>query len=276
MPHQQEVEIETAPWTRRLDAAPVLAEPEFDAVVNAMLLAAAPPSTQTVSAPSSDLISEDEFDALLDKLQRAAPAQVSVASAASGSEIITDDEFEALLDKMHGAPKPAPVVAAEPGIAIVGSIPEPAPVAVARVPTAALPSATNTAAQESANTIRLATDVLDQLMKLVSELMLIRNRLKNLQATIGNPEMTQAVANLDALTGDLQMNAEVLRAKVVEKGLLDRLLGFLVDGPEEVVINPPGAMLQGIKGMSGATITGNGRIALVLDLPDLIDAYGRR
>lgn len=248
-----------------MDAAPVLAAPEFDEVVNAMLLAAAPPSKETVSAPSSDLISEDEFDALLDKLQRAAPAQVSVGSAASGSETITDDEFEALLDKMHGAPKSAPVMAAEPQIAIVGSIPEPAP--VARVPTAA---------QESANTLRVATDGLDRIMKLVGELMLIRNRLKNLQATIGNPEMTQAVANLDALTGDLQMNAEVLRAKVVEKGLLDRLLGLLVDGPEEVVIKPLGAMLQGIKGMSGATITGHGRIALVLDLPDLIDAYGRR
>jgi len=56
-------------------------------------------------------------------------------------------------------------------------------------------------------------------------------------------------------------------------------IGLLVDeliGQEEVVIKPLGIMLQGTKGLSGATITGNGRIALIVDLPDLIDAYGRR
>lgn len=42
------------------------------------------------------------------------------------------------------------------------------------------------------------------------------------------------------------------------------------------MIKPLGAMLQGTKGLSGATITGNGRIALILDLPELIDAYARR
>jgi len=56
-------------------------------------------------------------------------------------------------------------------------------------------------------------------------------------------------------------------------------MGLLVDeliGQEEVVIKPLGAMLQGTRGLSGATITGNGRIALILDLPELIDAYARR
>jgi two-component system chemotaxis sensor kinase CheA len=47
-------------------------------------------------------------------------------------------------------------------------------------------------------------------------------------------------------------------------------------GQEEVVIKPLGALLQGTKGLAGATITGDGKIALILDLPSLIKAYARR
>lgn len=56
-------------------------------------------------------------------------------------------------------------------------------------------------------------------------------------------------------------------------------MGLLVDqliGQEEVVIKPLGALLQGTKGLAGATITGDGRIALILDLPGLLSAYARR
>jgi len=54
-------------------------------------------------------------------------------------------------------------------------------------------------------------------------------------------------------------------------------VGFVVDhliGQEEVVIKPLGTMLQGTQGMAGATITGDGKIALILDLPGLMKAYG--
>src|SRR5690554_2304425 len=57
----------------------------------------------------------------------------------------------------------------------------------------------------------------------------------------------------------------------------DRRVGFVVDqliGQEEVVIKPLGDMLQGTPGMSGATITGDGRIALILDVPSLLRHYG--
>ena len=53
--------------------------------------------------------------------------------------------------------------------------------------------------------------------------------------------------------------------------LVDQLIG-----QEEVVIKPLGALLQGTRGLSGATITGDGRIALILDLPGLVVRYGRR
>ena len=55
-----------------------------------------------------------------------------------------------------------------------------------------------------------------------------------------------------------------------------RRMGLLVDqliGQEEVVIKPLGALLQGTQGLAGATITGDGRIALILDLPSLIQYY---
>jgi two-component system chemotaxis sensor kinase CheA len=56
-------------------------------------------------------------------------------------------------------------------------------------------------------------------------------------------------------------------------------VGLVVDllvGQEEVVIKPLGALLQGLQGMAGATITGDGKIALILDVPGLIRKYARR
>ena len=56
-----------------------------------------------------------------------------------------------------------------------------------------------------------------------------------------------------------------------------RHIGFVVDhlvGQEEVVIKPLGAKLEGVAGMAGATITGDGKIALILDVPGLMKRYG--
>ncbi len=53
-------------------------------------------------------------------------------------------------------------------------------------------------------------------------------------------------------------------------------VGFIVDqviGQEEVVIKPLGKMLQGLPGMAGSTITGDGNIAIILDVPGLLKAY---
>jgi two-component system chemotaxis sensor kinase CheA len=53
-------------------------------------------------------------------------------------------------------------------------------------------------------------------------------------------------------------------------------IGFVVDqliGQEEVVIKPLGAKLQGLAGLAGATITGDGQIALILDVPGLMSRY---
>ena len=53
-------------------------------------------------------------------------------------------------------------------------------------------------------------------------------------------------------------------------------VGFVVDsliGQEEVVIKPLDALLQGTPGISGATITSDGHIALILDVPNLLTHY---
>ncbi|KAA0876630.1 chemotaxis protein CheA [Nitrincola tapanii] len=53
-------------------------------------------------------------------------------------------------------------------------------------------------------------------------------------------------------------------------------VGFVVDqlvGQEEVVIKPLGSILHGTPGLSGATITGDGRIALIIDIPNLLKRY---
>src|SRR5690606_11092351 len=68
-------------------------------------------------------------------------------------------------------------------------------------------------------------------------------------------------------------------ASVVIVSVGTQRVGFVVDqlvGQEEVVIKPLGSMLQGTAGMAGATITGDGRIALILDIPGLLRRYARR
>jgi len=70
-------------------------------------------------------------------------------------------------------------------------------------------------------------------------------------------------------------NYEGRTAHVVIVTIGTNLVGLLVDklvGREEVVIKPLGAMLQGTTGLAGATITGNGNIALIIDLPGLIQS----
>ena len=48
------------------------------------------------------------------------------------------------------------------------------------------------------------------------------------------------------------------------------LLVHEVQGREDVVIKPLGSMFQQVQGLSGAAVTGDGRVALVLDLGHLL------
>jgi two-component system chemotaxis sensor kinase CheA len=63
-----------------------------------------------------------------------------------------------------------------------------------------------------------------------------------------------------------------LGRKIVVVGLADRQVAFLVDslvGQEEVVIKTLGGFLGRVPGIAGGTIMGDGRVALILDIPAL-------
>jgi len=76
-----------------------------------------------------------------------------------------------------------------------------------------------------------------------------------------------------------QSNAELPQeGHVVVVHVGNQKVGFVVDeliGQEEVVIKPLGALLQGTEGLAGATITGDGGIAIILDVPGLLHQYAR-
>jgi two-component system, chemotaxis family, sensor kinase CheA len=78
------------------------------------------------------------------------------------------------------------------------------------------------------------------------------------------------------LVGRVPSSESVESAHVVIVSVGTQRVGFVVDqliGQEEVVIKPLGKMLQGTPGMAGATITGDGRIALILDVPSMLKRY---
>jgi two-component system chemotaxis sensor kinase CheA len=67
------------------------------------------------------------------------------------------------------------------------------------------------------------------------------------------------------------LEEEDLTVVFVEKG--DKKLGLVVDyliGQQEIVIKPLGKIFQNIRGVAGATILGDGRVALILDVATLV------
>ena len=68
-----------------------------------------------------------------------------------------------------------------------------------------------------------------------------------------------------------QEDKETLMVVIVQKG--DKQVGFVIDdliGQQEIVIKSLGKYLSGIKMIAGATILGNGEVALILDINTLI------
>lgn len=79
---------------------------------------------------------------------------------------------------------------------------------------------------------------------------------------------------VNAQYGKEELCTETAHVVIVSVGT--QKVGFVVDqliGQEEVVIKPLGTMLHGTPGMAGATITGDGRIALILDVPSMLGRY---
>ena len=197
------------------------------------------------SASDSDIITDDEFEDLLDALQgkqgeananekdQAGSTDESKPEPESSDEI-SEEEFEALLDQRDAdkkAPevneekkKPAevPTVTDEVKVEKETTKTEPAPGADASAKPAVAekpPKPAKSPPKESAGeaTVRVDTRRLDEIMNMVGELVLVRNRLVRLGANSQDEDMNKAVSNLDVVTADLQSSVMKTRMQPIKK-----------------------------------------------------------
>lgn len=190
----------------------------------------------------SELITDDEFEDLLNQLHGSGkpgdknPAaekpeetkkEAEKPAASSDDSLITDDEFESLLDDMHGkgagptsnnkaksptsAPAPAAKAAAPKKVTETPKVEAKKPEASAKAQAVAAP--------KTETTVRVDTERLDDIMNLVGELVLVRNRLDKLQQDLdmGDSEMGKTIANLDIVTADLQTSVMKTRMQPIKK-----------------------------------------------------------
>lgn len=212
---------------------------------------ATPPSSAVAETPED--ISEDEFEALLDELHGKGQfggvpatdaAAIAAITSAGDSDEITEEEFESLLDQLHGkgqfkgavpppaesAPpmpsksepaKPEPQAAPTPKpVPREKSAPPPkaaSPEAPAKAPAKAPDKGKGTVPAAGESTVRVDTQRLDDIMNMVGELVLVRNRLATLKATMQDEQVAAAVANLDVVTADLQLAVMKTRMQPVKK-----------------------------------------------------------
>ncbi|SDK02334.1 two-component system, chemotaxis family, sensor kinase CheA [Pseudomonas delhiensis] len=253
-PGDQAPQAEQPPQAEAAGAGDEITDDEFEALLDQLHgkgqfsgASSLPEESAAAPAPAEapaagDEITDDEFEALLDQLhgkgkfggateEPAAPAEAEAPAA--GGDNITDDEFEALLDQLHGKGKfsadaaatpapsaaPAPAKAAEPAAV---AKPKPAPKPAAKPADSPRPAAVpapahEKSASEAETTVRVDTARLDEIMNMVGELVLVRNRLVRLGSNSGDEAMAKAVANLDVVTADLQMSVMKTRMQPIKK-----------------------------------------------------------
>ncbi|MCE5987876.1 chemotaxis protein CheA [Pseudomonas sp. 5FOS] len=215
---------------------------QFSAEVAAQPVASAPEA-------ASDEITDAEFESLLDQLHgkgtfqadalpaAKAPAPAAADTSAAGDEI-SEHEFEALLDQLHGKGKFGGDVAAVDApaagkvqaqaaakadsqlVAKPAAAPAPAPAAASKpasAPRAPAPAADKHGVSEAETTVRVDTARLDEIMNMVGELVLVRNRLVRLGLNSGDEAMSKAVSNLDVVTADLQTAVMKTRMQPIKK-----------------------------------------------------------
>jgi two-component system chemotaxis sensor kinase CheA len=254
-PAVPEPAVEAVESSAELGGDDEITEEEFDALLDQLhgpgkhlgvpAAAEAPEVAQQAPAESDD-ITEEEFEALLDELHgkgkfnKPEPAQSAVDAT---SDEITEEEFESLLDELHGKGKfkatatpataapatktthPAPSTSSQPAKAPAAKA-ENQPAAVPKTKAAKAPEparaeavkeAKKPAASSGETTVRVDTARLDDIMNMVGELVLVRNRLATLKAKLGDEEVANAVANLDVVTADLQNSVMKTRMQPVKK-----------------------------------------------------------
>ena len=232
-PNEESVSQEVGSANEAVEAADGdITDAEFESLLNALspedraAMEKEAQAPQAAEPATSDEITEDEFDALLDELHGkgkgpgVAPASKPETSTAASDEI-TEDEFDALLDQLHGKGKGPGVVKSEAkpqakpeakpaSKAVATSKPAAAPPAVAAKPPARKEAVADT-------TVRVDTSRLDEIMNMVGELVLVRNRLVRLGSDSADAELAKAVGNLDVVTADLQSSVMKTRMQPIKK-----------------------------------------------------------
>jgi two-component system chemotaxis sensor kinase CheA len=188
------------------------------------------PDNVVNNVPSSDDITDEEFESLLDDLhgkgkapkkvdpadspgaEKGITADTKTGSGKSANENITDEEFESLLDDMHGKGK-GPTIKASPQ---QPQQPGPAAATEAAKPVAK-PERKENAVVKGETTVRVDTSRLDDIMNLVGELVLTRNRLNTLRQTFEDERVHKAISSLDVVTADLQTAVMKTRMQPVKK-----------------------------------------------------------
>ena len=234
-PPPVEMPVDDAPSTGGED----ITDDEFEALLDQLHGESTPGSAQPVQQTSggseggSDEITDDEFESLLDQLhgggapKAVTPTGEEKTGGAKEKEkndgLITDDEFEELLDQLHGKGEPSAVTPVDASTPAPENTNKTEPVVEKSAPKSTAPAAKpaakkkEKAAAPAETTVRVDTKRLDDIMNLVGELVLVRNRLSTLESSKGDEAMTQAVANLDLVTTDLQNSVMKTRMQPIKK-----------------------------------------------------------
>jgi len=238
-----ETAVETETETSETSSTDEMSEDEFERLLDELHGGGSAPEPKAPVAESSPTdsndISDDEFESLLDELhgQGAFSPEVATNTSSSttqsnsgSSDEISDDDFEALLDELHGQGQ-GPKLSATPTPSTPAPKPVAKPVAKAAAPKPVAKSAAKAKSSASApakekapakamqgeTTVRVDTKRLDQIMNMVGELVLVRNRLTSLGMTKEDEDLTKAVSNLDAVTTDLQGAVMKTRMQPIKK-----------------------------------------------------------
>ncbi len=204
-------------------------------------------------AENSELITEDEFDNLLDEIHgKIKPKEQSSDSIAenetvnqeikpddSNSASINEDEFEDLLDQLHGkgkhqgspkeentaqVPSDANINKTQAKTATTeiskeepkkSSVSTPAAIKSNKISSSKKVAKSNTPAAET--TVRVDVQRLDDIMNMVGELVLVRNRLENLKISFDREQIGKSIGNLDVVTSDLQRAVMKTRMQPIKK-----------------------------------------------------------
>ena len=196
--------------------------PEYKEVINEQL------NEPSDTSGSDNNITDDEFEDLLDQLHGdSAPKIVESENVdkveSVSSDDMTDDEFESILDDMHGQNAPGSTAVNNEIVARKKEIEDNVEIEVPEkndeaITTADIkPKEIEKLSSQQETTVRVDTKRLDDIMNLVGELVLVRNRLATLESSVINEDMSVAVSNLDLVTSDLQTAVMKTRMQPIKK-----------------------------------------------------------